>query len=53
MGVTRLEVLDYLVGVHGMLAYVDNTNGNIGAMIAHALKVCDQIRPNKSVAKAV
>ena len=41
-------MLDYLVGVHGMLAYVDDTNGYVGAMVAHALKVGDQIRPDKS-----
>ena len=31
-----------------MLAYVDNTNGNVRAMVAYALKVCDEIRPYKS-----
>ena len=48
MSVTCLEMLDYLVGVHGMLADVDDTNGNIGAMIAYALEVGNQVRPNKS-----
>ena len=48
MSVTRLEVLDDLVSVHGMLADVDDTNGNVGAMVTHALKVGYQIRPDKS-----
>ena len=48
MSVTCLEVLNYLVSVHGMLADVDDTNGNVGAMVTHALKVGYQIRPDKS-----
>ena len=48
MSIARLKTLDNLVGIHRMLAYVDNTYGNIGAMVAHALEVGDKIRPNKS-----
>ena len=31
-----------------MLTYVDNTDGNVGAMVTHSLKVGDEIRPYKS-----
>ena len=48
MGVPCLKALDNLVGIHRMLAYVDNTYGNVGAMVAHTLEVGDKIRPNKS-----
>ena len=31
-----------------MLTYIDNTNGNVGAMVAYALEIGDEIGPNKS-----
>ena len=31
-----------------MLAYVDDTDGNVGAMVTHTLKVGNKIRPYKS-----
>ena len=35
-------------GAYGGKAYVDDTDGNVGAMVTHTLKVGDEIRPNKS-----
>ena len=48
MCITCFKALDHLVSIHRMLAYVDNTDGNVGAMVTHTLKVGDEIRPNKS-----
>lgn len=48
MCVTCFKALNHLVSVHRMLAYVDDTDGNVGAMVTHTLKVGDEIRPNKS-----
>ncbi len=48
MPVAFLEVFDNLVSVHCMLAYVYDPYGYVGAMVTHALKVGDKIRPYKS-----
>ena len=48
MCITCFKALNNLVSIHCMLTYVDNTDGNVGAMVAHALKVGNEIRPYKS-----
>ena len=48
MSVADFEVLDDLVGVHGMLADIDDADSHVGAMVTHALEVGNEIRPNKS-----
>ena len=48
MRITCFQTLNHLVSIHRMLAYVDDTNGNVGAMVTYSLKVGNEIRPNKS-----
>ena len=48
MCITCFKALDHLVSIHCMFAYVDDANGNVRAMVTHALKVGNEIRPYKS-----
>ena len=48
MCITCFKALNNLVRVHCMLAYINDTNGYIGTMITHTLKVGNEIRPYKS-----
>ena len=45
MRITYFKALNHLVSIHCMLTYVDDTDGHVGAMVAHALKVGNEIRP--------
>ena len=48
MCIACFKAFNNLVSIHCMLTYVDNTDGNVGAMVTHTLKVGNEIRPYKS-----